>query len=304
MPVMELRDGITIFDDGVELEATATGGGIAIVQKKIHVNRAVRHKIEHADFYVDSPGGGYDTATFYLTPQPIILTDMDATGLFAFPETSILPAYNDNVLYKAQISNRFEFGGGIQNEFPNNFLAARPTFTFYSDSLYLTVIFNGKAGENVKEFMITMYCAIDSTPIDAVEHGIGLIREQHGMLCSRLDVLGRVIPASRNTGQIAPFYVYGGARPERMIQGDTLLNFFLNMADRDEEFMSDAGVIRQRIRSARRMVDNPEAFGGGTGATATPDWIRLHLNEGLMSGALRPQWPPVKHADNGNVLCL
>ena len=301
---MEMRDGITIFDNGVELEATSTGEGFAIVQKKVQVQRGMRHKIEHADFFVDSPGAGYNNATFYLTPQPIILTEMDTLGLFAPPEKAILPAYNDNVLYKAILQGRELSLFSVQNEFPNSFLAARPTFNFYADTLYLTILFNGKAGDTVTDFMCTMYAALDSTPIDAVEHGIGLIREQHGMLCSRLDVLGRTIKASRNTGQIAPFYIYGGARPERMIQGDTLLNYFLNMADRDEEFMSDSDTLRGRVRAARRMVANPEAFGGGTGAIATPDWIRIHLNEGLMSGPIRPQWPPIKHDDNGNVLCL
>ena len=300
---MEMRDGITIFDRGVELEATPSGEGFAIVQKKVQVQRGMRHKIEHADFFIDSPGQGYDSATFYLTPQPIILTDMNAPGLFAPPEFAILPAYNENVLYKSKFSAR-ELGGFGSNEFPNTFLAARPTFNFYADTLYLTILFNGRAGELIENFMCTMYAALDSKPIDAVEHGIGLIKEQHGMLCSRLDVLGRSIPAVRNTGQIAPFYLFGSTRPERMIAGDTLLNYFLNMADRDDEFMSDTGVLRGRVRAARRMVENPEAFGGGTGVTATPDWIRLHLNEGLMSGPLRAQWPPIKHDDNGNVLCL
>jgi len=28
------------------------------------------------------------------------------------------------------------------------------------------------------------------------------------------------------------------------------------------------------------------------------------LPEGIVSGAIRDQWPPTKHADNGNVLTL
>lgn len=303
MPIMEMRDGITLFGkQGVELEALPSGVGFAIVQKKVQVARGFRHKIEHADFYVDSAGSGYDSGTFYLTPRPLILSDMNAAGLFNPPEEGIVPAYNENVLFKAKLTSREFFGPG--NEFPNSFLAARPTFNFYSDTLYLTVLFYGKAGDLVQDFMCTMYAALDSTPIDAVEHGIGLIREQHGMLQARLDVLGRTIKKSRNTGQIAPFYIYGGARPERMIQGDTLLNYFLNLADRDEEFMSDSGTLRTRLRVSRTMRANPEAFGGGGGAGATPDWIRLHVNEGIIAGPLRPQWPPLKHDNNGNVLCL
>jgi len=35
-----------------------------------------------------------------------------------------------------------------------------------------------------------------------------------------------------------------------------------------------------------------------------PDWVRMNLNAGIVAGPLRDQWPPIKHADNGNVLCL
>lgn len=303
MPIMEIRDGLSIFDDEagkVELDSN----GFAIVQKKINVQKQLRHKIEHADFYVDSSGIGYENATFYLTPQPIIYTDMTSGGLFVAPDKGIIPAYNENVLFKAKLYSEFGRLGGTLDEFPNTFLSARPTFNFYSDTLYLTILFNGLAGEVVDEFICTMYVAVDTVEIDAVEHGIGLLREQSSMLISRLDILGRSIPPSRNVGQIAPFWLYGGARPERMIQGESLINFWLNMADRDDENMSDTTVLRDRVRVARAMQENPDAFGGGIGAVATPDWIRLHLNEGIVAGPLRSQWPPVKHADNGNVLCL
>lgn len=303
MPIMEIRDGISIFNKSGNSRLKLDSNGFGIMQKKINIQGRLRHKIEHADFYVDSVGTGYESATFYLTPQPLIYTDMSTSGLFV-PDTGIVPAYNENVLFKAKIFSEFGRFGGTLDEFPNTFLAARPTFNFYSDTLYLTVLFNGIADSEINDFCCTMYVAVDTTPIDAVEHGIGLLREQSNMLVSRLDVLGRSIPPARNVGQIAPFWLYGGARPERMIQGESLINFWLNMADRDDEIMSDTVELRQRVRSARRMVENPEAFGGGIGATAVPDWIRLYLNEGVVSGALRSQWPPIKHDDNGNVLCL
>jgi len=302
MPIMEVRDGITVFDEEVG-RVTLDSNGFAIVQKQINVQKRLRHKIEHADFYIDSIGTGFENATFYLTPQPIIYTDMNSSGLFV-GDRGIVPAYNENVLFKAKIFSEFGRLGGTLDEFPNTFLAARPTFNFYSDTLYLTIFFNGVAGDVVDEFICSMYVALDTKPIDAVEHGIGLLREQSSMLISRLDVLGRSIPPARNVGQIAPFWLYGGARPERMIQGESLINFWLNMADRDDEVMSDTTTLRTRVRSSRRMVENPEAFGGGLGAVATPDWIRLYLNEGYVSGPIRPQWPPIKHDDNGNVLCL
>ncbi|GAI20744.1 unnamed protein product, partial [marine sediment metagenome] len=144
------------------------------------------------------------------------------------------------------------------------------------------------------------YAALDSTPIDSIEHGIGLLRERMTTMTARVDTLGRSIAPARNVGQIAPFWKYGGTRPERMIEGKSLVNFWLNMADRDDEDMSDPTLLRDQVKSARQMVDNPTAMGAGD----IPDWIRLYLNEGIVAGPLRSQWPPIKHADNGNVLCL
>jgi len=303
VPIMEIRDGITVMADGTDTSLKLDADGFGIMQKKINVQSMLRHKIEHADFFVDSKGIGYDTATFYLTPRPLIYSDMSSSGLFLTPDKGIVPAYNENVLFKAKLFGEELRGFNVPDEFPNTFLAARPTFSFYSDTLYLTILFNGAPGAVVDDFICSLYVAVDTTPIDAVEHGIGLLREQSNMLISRLDVLGRSIPPARNVGQTAPFWLYGGARPERMITGESLINFWLNMASDDDEIMSDTTELRQRVRAARRMVSNPEAFGGGTGI-ATPDWIRLYLNEGVVSGPLRSQWPPIKHDDNGNVLCL
>lgn len=299
MPITELRDGIAIQQEastgigGLQLDAN----GFGIMQKKINVTKNMRHKLEHCDFFIDSKGLGYQTATFYLTPLPLIYSDMNNT--FFTPDEGIVPAYNENVLYKCKWGVE-DFRGAIQTEFPNNFLAARPTFNFYSDTLYLTVLFNGDPDTQVTNLIISFYAAMDATSIDSVEHGIGLLKERMTMMTSRIDTLGRSIPPARNVGQIAPFWKYGGTRPERMIEGESLVNFWLNMADRDDEDMSDPTLLRDQVKSARQMVDNPTAMGAGN----VPDWIRLYLNEGLVAGPIRPQWPPIKHADNGNVLTL
>jgi len=48
-----------------------------------------------------------------------------------------------------------------------------------------------------------------------------------------------------------------------------------------------------------------EAFGtGGNVKGDVPDWVSFMLPEGIESGPVRDQWPPIKHADNGNVLTL
>ncbi len=53
------------------------------------------------------------------------------------------------------------------------------------------------------------------------------------------------------------------------------------------------------------MVPNIEAFGTDDPTKGgVPDWIRMFMPEGIASGPIRDQWPPTKHADNGNVLTL
>lgn len=298
MPITELRDGISIQqpDDDKIPSFTLDSNGFGIIQKKVNVTRQQRHKLEHCDFYIDSYGSGYKSAEFYLTPYPLIYSEMNATNVIGNFLLNTIPAYNENILYKSQ----FTPGVLFTNEFPNNFLSARPTFNFYTDTLYLTVFFSGQPDEIVSDFMCSFYAALDSTPIDPVEHGIGLLKERMDTMTSRIDVNGRSIPPSRNVGQIAPFWKYGGFRPERMIQGESLVNFWLNMADRDDEEMSDPSILRTQVKEARTMVGNPNAFG----ANDVPDWIRLFLNEGIVAGPIRSQWPPIKHSDNGNVLCL
>jgi len=306
MPITELRDGITIqqFPNtfGIPSGLTLDINGFGILQKKINVTKGMRHNLEHCDFYIDSLGVGYETATFYLTPLPLIYSDMSNPIGGPSGDLGIVPAYNENILYKAQFGNSklLPASPSLINEFPNNFLAAKPTFNFYSDTLYLTVLFNGESEENVTNVMISFYAAMNSKPIDSVEHGIGLLKERMTMMTARIDSLGRSIPPSRNVGQIAPFWKYGGTRPERMIEGSSLVNFWLNMADRDDEDMSNPTLLRDQVKSARNMVANPTAMGAGD----VPDWIRLYLNEGLVAGPIRSQWPPIKHADNGNVLTL
>lgn len=295
MPITELRDGVTI-QQGEGNGLILDGNGFGIIQKKINVTRQNRHKLEHCDFYLDSYGTGYEASEFYLTPFPIIYSDMTTSVYGSGTLQNSIPAYNENVLYKCQ----WRPGVLLPNEFPNNFLSARPTFNFYTDTLYLTVFFSGAAGGTVENFMCSFYAALNSTPIDAVEHGMGLLKERMTMMTARIDTLGRSIAPSGNVGQIAPFWKYGGFRPERMIEGESLVNFWLNMADRDDEEMSDPTVLRTQVQSARTMVSNPSAFGAGN----IPDWIRLYLNEGIVAGAIRSQWPPIKHSDNGNVLCL
>lgn len=92
---------------------------------------------------------------------------------------------------------------------------------------------------------------------------------------------------------------YGGIRPEHMITPDATNAYFLPINTRDAEAMSSTPQIRQAVSDARQMSAFDEAFGD-----KRPDWLKEHLNSGIIAGAVRDQWPPIKHADNGNVRML
>ena len=76
-------------------------------------------------------------------------------------------------------------------------------------------------------------------------------------------------------------------------------SFFLEISTLDNELMQTAAAVRSTIADARTMTPFDEPQGA-----RFPDWILQGLNQGLVSGAVRDQWPPIKHADNGNVRML
>ena len=135
---------------------------------------------------------------------------------------------------------------------------------------------------------------------------MGVIREDHIAQVAAVMSNGRSINPARNVGQSFPLWRYGGVRPELMISGASLVNFFNRTSSQEESQTATTTELRGFAMAARKMVPNLEAFGtvalAGTGGI--PSWIRLELFKGVESGAIRKQWPPIKHADNGNVLTL
>ena len=76
-------------------------------------------------------------------------------------------------------------------------------------------------------------------------------------------------------------------------------SFFLEINTLDNELMQTTAQVRSAIADARTMSAFDEPQG-----RRFPEWILEGLNQGLVSGAVRDQWPPIKHADNGNVRML
>ncbi len=96
-------------------------------------------------------------------------------------------------------------------------------------------------------------------------------------------------------GNTFPMWRFGGIRPEHMITPIAANAYFLPINTRDAETMTTTPGIRQAVADSRAMSAFDAPFGD-----RRPDWIRMHLNAGIIAGPVRDQWPPLKYADNGN----
>ena len=299
MPIHEIRESIEFgtLDLGTQ--------GFGIVQKEINLKENVSHKMIQCDAFLDNP---YYTTTgdgvmieLIVSPHPIIYTDMIIAG---YPNRSPAAAM-DTILFKQTMFTSTAGTAPVITEFPNKFISARPTFTWYMPRLYITLLCHGPRDTQITDFALSVYTAVEHKRASMVTYGMGLMQEYSVAQVAAVVSNGRFIPPARNVGQIYPMWKYGGIRPELMMKSDAFAEFFYNTSNTDSAKMVDPTNLRIFAKLGREMVPNLDAF--GTPATVKgdiPDWVSFMLPEGIEAGAIREQWPPIKHADNGNTLCL
>lgn len=300
MPIHEIRESI-------EFQTLNVGSqSFAIVQKEINLKENVAHKMLQCDAFLDNP---YFATTednivieLLVTPHPVIYTDMLISAYTNRSPSASL----DTVLFKQTIKkNSAGIGEPLITEFPNQFINARPTFTWYTPKLYITLLVHGPRDAEIFDFALTVYCAVEHKRASLVTYGMGLIKEYSVAQVAAVVSNGRFIPPARNVGQIYPMWKHGGIRPELMMKSDAFAEFFYNTSATDSEKTVDPTNLREFAKLGRQMVPNIDAFGTpNTVKGSIPDWVTFMLPEGIEAGAIRDQWPPTKHADNGNVLCL
>ena len=300
MPKSFIRESIEL--GRIELDDT----GFASVVKRINLKGGYRHRVAQVDLFQDSiplHTGSSQTGLYVeiaVSPYPILPTEMN----FKTPSPALgnrMPsASNDTILFKASSAIR-DTEISLLNQFPSPQLATNPDYAFYSNELYITLYCHGEADEQVLGLSLSFYLMLDNKKVDAVEAGIGILREQHEAHCMELTSNGTLISQATLKGNVFPMWRFGGIRPERMLTPDFQGGFFLPTLNTDGEFMSSTSEIRAVVAQARSMSAFDEAFGGET-TFDIPDWCRMNLMEGIVSGPVRDQWPPTKHADNGNVL--
>ena len=311
--IHEIRE--TIQQSGTSTEIGAAGTDVLQFQKRINLKEGMRHTINHIDFFDDGmlnfESGNFEfNYQVFLTNYPIVLTNENFNDTLA--ESGPL-AGDDMVLFKANMMGHASSNeGAIRQEFPNQFLGSMPTFSFYTPQLYFTVIIQRSLtdpGNFTRDVQMSLYMAIDSKEVNAVEYGIGMLGEYSENQAMLRRSQGIVITQAEIRGAV-PMWQIGGIRPEFMASNATNVlgeNWFFSTAGYGgAEAMSLTSGVRAGLADARNMVGFGDAFGSSSGSKAIPDWFKAIAKPfpGLESGPLRSQEPPLKHADNGNVLML
>lgn len=317
MPIIEVRESLTndiVFPNDQER--------VQVVTQKINLKSGMQRNMLQMDYFFDHLPcqiGTVPIQTFdgiielIVTPTPLILTSMGVDGQpRATPNAS-----SDNVLFKAIIggpdrSAPLQGVPYLERQFPQSFLATQANFPFYHPHVYINLVFHladQPTYPYISRSRLSFYMSFAEKKISSLKYGLGLIREFSISQVERVTANGRLLQSPLAlAGQYSPMYTWGGARPELMISGQALTQYFLSQSGQEAETMNTSGQLRTFAAQSRTMVANPDAFGDA--AAGIPYWIRDFLPMGVISGAIRPQRPPRVTQDDpllpglGNVIMV
>tara|TARA_R100000655_G_scaffold97064_1_gene139811 strand:- start:13 stop:489 length:477 start_codon:yes stop_codon:yes gene_type:complete len=152
-----------------------------------------------------------------------------------------------------------------------------------------------EADTTYTNFGMSFMMTVNDKNVNALEHSIGVLRENHNAMCALVMSNGHMRSRTDLRGNVFPMWRFGGIRPENTLSPTATNSFFLDIASRDAEEMSTTAQIRTLVSDARQMQAFDAAFG-----LRRPDWLREFLNAGYESGPIRPNPVPLRYADNGN----
>lgn len=298
---------------------------VQVVQKRINLKEGSwqRNMLQMDLFFDDFPhilGKDFPRAfpgyiEFFLTPTPLILTN---ESLQLTPKRGPVAA-NDNVLYKAIVTTQADEPAPLVPQitrFPQDFLATNANFPFFHDQLYLTMVFHADDVNQdypvITRFSASLYMSYNEKKVKASRSAMGVIAERFNMMIALQESNGRVLQNPLNLqGDTIPSYQWGGIRPELMVSGQSLSQYWLKRDGQEPERMQTATSLRLFAKAARQMVPNPDAFGTpNTPEGNVPDWFSTILPKGVEAGPVRSQFPPRVTQDNpalpglGNILMV
>ena len=305
MSLLEIRD--TIEQTSVTLDAS----GFGIVQKQINLKPNQLNSVMKVDFFQDSLPTYIGANPLYVelivTPFPVIYSNMDFASALLYGNRGPM-AGSETILFKSIVGPYISappFNLPDFRQFPNESVGATPTFSFYTPMLYVTALLHGDSSQTVDNLAFSVYMALETKKANLTSYGLGVMRERSVAQGIVLMNQGRTILPSRNVGQVFPMWKYGGIRPDRMLRGNAIADFFLPYSSSDSEKMLSTANVRAFLSRARTMQGFDTAFGDLDPAKGqVPDWVRFNLNRGLVSGPILPQMPPARYADNGNTIML
>jgi hypothetical protein len=304
MPVEEFRETleqgtISVLDED----------DITIVQKRINLRSGQRHTMMSVDFMDDSfilptdvTVRGYE---FFVSPYPIIYTEMKLAE--TMPNRGPLGA-DDSVLFKRTVvqTGGSQSAGVYTAQMPNQFLGTMPTYSWYTPNLYLTLILHKDEGTptwNIEDLGMSVYMAVKSENVNAIEYSMGIIREYDAAQGRNVMAQGRTIPRADNVGQTFPMWRAGGITPERMIKGGpSQADFFVQGALSESETMianNQLAIWMQRSGQMQPYDVAPGSLDALKGEV--PDWVRWTLRRmDLWFGNIRDNEVPKLKWGNGN----
>jgi len=303
MALLEIRETLE------QHEVVIATDDITIIQKRISLKPGQRMTMMSVDFMDDSQiiptGSGVQSFAFefFLSPYPIIYTDMKLAEIFS--KRGPLGA-DDAVLFK-HISVHLAGGVNTKVEMPNNFLGSLPTYSWYTPQLYLTAFIHNGDGSpfTIDDLGFSVYCSIKTKNVDSVEYGMGIIAEYDEAQGRNMMAQGHVIATNMNVQQAFPMWRAGGIRPEHVLGADRFAEFWIPGFAQDAEKTMDTSQITIFYQKSRTCVAWDEAFGAiDVSKGPIPDWIRFIQLGGIEFGLERDQFPPTKYFDNGNTMML
>lgn len=298
---------LTTIKETIELESFTTDiNGNVYLQKRINLKERMMHRLIQIDVFEDAYFA-FDSSErspnieVVVSPYPAVPTDMAFVELIpatVFGSFRYQSAGNDSVLFKANGRMGNGFPTSLR-QFPSTEISSRNLAIFYSDHLYISIHIMGEPQTTYTNFAWSFMFVVDDKKTSLLTHSMGNLAESHDAMCALLMSNGHMITKAALRGNTFPMWRYGGIVGEHMVDPTAAGSFFLEINTLDNELMQTTAQVRSAVADARTMSAFDEPQG-----RRFPEWILEGLNQGLVSGAVRDQWPPIKHADNGNVRML
>ena len=151
------------------------------------------------------------------------------------------------------------------------------------------------SGQVILDPQMSVYMAIDSVDVNAVEFSMGYYKEYQDAQLIQVFSGGVQMQSTPllQAGYNFPMWLAGGIRPEKMLRADALADWWHNLDGNFAEKTQTVTNLREYYNLAKTMVTFDAAFGGPATDPkgAVPDWIRVNALPSVISGPELAEFP-------------